>query len=255
MDRLLRPTVAELMAAFLVTFISGGAICVNAFLTQSGKTGIGPVGICLAAGLAYAIAVSATARTSGGHANPAITLAMLFVGRITATRAMYYVLAQFLGALIGGFFLTVIFGYTNIVSIPQVGLGTPHVYGLLELFGGNELTLQRMAMATLVELLVTFILVFAWFSTVVYQPHDRFRGFGVGLAAMAGMLIAYQLTGAAMNPARYLGTALWEAGVTADFGRLSDWYIYLLGPILGAVLAAWLYTSYVAPEESEVAAK
>lgn len=250
MDRLLRPSVAELMATFLVTFIGGGAICVDAFLVKSGKPGIGTVGVILATGLAYAIAVSATARTSGGHANPAVTIAMLFVGRITAARTLYYLLAQFLGAIIGGFFLTVLFGYTNIASDPSVALGTPHIYGLQELFGRNELNLQLIALATLVELLVTFVLVFAWFATVVYQPHDRFRGLGVGLAATAGMLIAYQLTGAAMNPARYFGTALWEAGVIADYSRLGDWYIYLLGPVLGAVLASWIYTSYVAPEEA-----
>src|SRR5688572_20356031 len=109
MDRLLRPSVAELMGVFLITFISGGAFCVDAFLAKSGQPSIGPVGVILAAGLAYAVAVSATARYSGGHVNPAVTIAMLFVGRISAARAGYYLLAQFLGAVIGGFFLTVIF--------------------------------------------------------------------------------------------------------------------------------------------------
>jgi aquaporin Z len=250
MDRLLRPCVAELIAAFIVTFVGGGAICIDAFLTRSGKPGVGLIGIILAQGIAYAIAVTATMRTSGGHANPAVTVAMLFVGKITAARAFYYILSQFLGAVIGGFFLTVLFQSTNIASDRQVALGTPHIFGLQELFGRNEINMQLLALATLVELLISFVLVFAFFATVVDYKNLRLGGLWVGLAATAGMILAYQLTGAAMNPARYFGTALWDAGMLSDFSRLGDCYIYILGPILGAVLASWIYTSYVSPEEA-----
>ena len=78
MDRLLRSCVAELLATFVFVFVAAGAICVNAFMTNQGKPGIGIVGICLAGGIAYAVVVTATMHISGGHANPAITLGLWF---------------------------------------------------------------------------------------------------------------------------------------------------------------------------------
>jgi MIP family channel proteins len=244
MDRLLRSCVAELLASFVFVFLAAGAICADAFMTNQGKPGIGILGICLAGGIAYAVVVTATMHMSGGHANPAITLGLWFAGKLEAGRALYYVMAQMLGAVIAGFFLTVIFGNTYAID-PKVALGTPHAAVLGNLFG-REMDVQLRALATLIELLCTFVLVFVFFGTVVYRQYVRVGGFAAGLAVTAAMLVAYQFTGAAMNPARYFGTGLWEAGVSSDYSRLADCYIYVLGPILGAVLAAWIYSSYVA---------
>jgi aquaporin Z len=242
MDRLLRPCVAELIGTFILTFIGGGAICTDAFLTSSLKPGIGLLGIALANGIAFAIAVSATMNVSGGHINPAVTTAMLFLGKIDGKRAFCYILSQLMGAVIGGFFLTVIFGYTKVVA--DASLGTPHSSALAGLFN-RDLDIQLIALATLIEMVLTFILVFAIFGTVVDPRAPKIGGFGVGLAIMIDILVGGPLTGAAMNPARYFGTALWEAGVRADFSRLSDCYIYIIGPVLGAVLASWIYSSWV----------
>lgn len=244
MDRLLRPCVAELIGTFILTFIGGGAICTNAFLTSSLQPGVGLLGIAVAHGIALAIAVSATMNVSGGHINPAVTTAMLFLGKIDAKRAFCYIFSQLMGGIIAGFFLTVIFGYTTVVTGPT-GLGTPHASTLTTLFQGRELDVQLIALATLIEMVLTFILVFAIFGTVVDPRAPKIGGFGVGLAIMIDILVGGPLTGAAMNPARYFGTALWEAGVRSDFSRLSDCYIYIIGPVLGAVLAAWIYSSWV----------
>jgi aquaporin Z len=243
MDRLLRPCIAELIGVFILTFIGGGAICTDAFLTASLKPGIGLLGIAVANGVALAIAVSATMNVSGGHINPAVTTAMLFLGKIDGKRAFCYIFSQLMGGIIAGFFLTVIFGFTKVVT-SDVGLGTPHAAPLAGLFN-REVDVQLIALATLIEMVLTFILVFAVFGTVVDPRAPKIGGFGVGLAIMIDILVGGPLTGAAMNPARYFGTALWEAGVRADFSRLGDCYIYIVGPVLGAVLAAWIYSSWV----------
>ncbi len=249
MDKLLRPCVAELLATFLLTFIAGGAICTDAFLTLSGNQGIGVLGIAVAYGVVLAIAATATMNISGAHINPAVTIAMLFVGRVNTTRAFWFIVSQLLGAVIAGFFLTVIFGYTKVVS--SAGLGTPHVAGLGKLFN-RELDMQLIALATLVELLLTFVLVFCIYGTAIDPRAPKIGGFGIGLAVMVDSLVGGPLTGAAMNPARYFGTALWEAGILSDFSRLSDCYIYIIGPVLGAILASWIYESYVMEEKPKV---
>jgi MIP family channel proteins len=243
MDRLLRPCIVELLGTFLLTFIGGGAICTDAFLTLSGKPGVGLLGIAMAHGIALAIAVSAAMNISGGHINPAVTIAMLFLGKIDGKRALCYIFSQLMGAIIAGFFLTVIFGYTQVPN--AASLGTPHFAENFKALFHRDADLQLTALATLVELILTFILVFAIFGTVVDPRAPRIGGFGVGLAIMIDILVGGPLTGAAMNPARYFGTAVWEAGILSDFSRLSDCYVYIVGPVLGAVLASWIYASYV----------
>jgi MIP family channel proteins len=243
MDRLLRPCIAELIGVFIFIFIGAGAICTDYFLTSSLKPGIGLLGIALAHGLTMAIVVSATMNISGGHINPAVTIALLFLGKIEAKRALFYIIAQLIGAIFAGFFLSLIFSGTKVVT-SEVGLGTPHASSIAILLN-RDLDYQLIALTTLIEMILTFILLFAYFGTVVDPRAPKIGGFGVGLAITVAMLMGSPLTGAAMNPARYFGTGLGEAIIRADFARLSDFYIYLIGPILGAVLAAWIYSSWI----------
>jgi MIP family channel proteins len=245
-DKLLRPCVAEMVGTFLLTFIGGGAICTDSFLRLSGQPGIGLVGIALAHGIILAIAATAALNVSGGHINPAVTLTMLFFGRINGTRALWYIFSQLLGAVIAGFFLTIIFANTQVPN--ESALGTPHFAANLKKLFNRDVDLQLTALATLVELLLTFVLVFSIFGTAVDPRSPRIGGFGIGLAVLCGILVGGPLTGAAMNPARYFGTAVWEAGILQDFSRLGDCLVYILGPVIGAVLAGWVYTGYVMEE-------
>lgn len=244
MNQLYKQSIAELLGTFFITFIGAGAICVDAFLQFSGQPSIGPLSIAVAQALAVAIAITFTMNVSGGYCNPAVSFALLFTGRLEYKQTTYYVFAQFLGALLAGFFLTVIFGYAG-NTVSTVALGTPHCADRLKALFNRDMDLQLTAMATLIELIMTFLLVLAIYGTAIDRRTPRVGGFGVGAAVLVIILVGAAFTGACMNPARYLGTAVWEAGIQNDWSKIGDWYIYFIGPVLGAVLAAWIYSSYV----------
>ncbi len=234
MDRFLRPCLAEMIGTFFLCFIVAGAICSDALMPGT----LGIIGVALAYGLILSLAVTATVNASGGHLNPAITITQWVLGKIDTPQMIYYVVAQLLGALIAGMFLTLMFASS--ADVMAAGLGTPHLSDKIGIGGFN-----RFLMATVIEMVFTFVMVFIFFATVVDPRGHKVAGFGVGLAAAAAYLVAGSLTGAALNPARYFGVAFWEAGVKADFSKLGDFPVYITGPILGALGAGWIYSNYL----------
>lgn len=234
MDRYLRPCMAEMIGTFFLCFITAGAICTDAM----NKGALGLVGIALAYGLILSLAVTATVKASGSHLNPGITITFWVLGKIDTPQMLFYVLSQILGALVAGMFITLIFGAS--ADALAAGLGTPHISDKIV----NE-GMGRFLLATVIEMVMTFVMVFLFFCTIVDPKGQKVAGFGVGLAAAACYLVGGTLTGAALNPARYFGLAFWEAGTKSDFSRLSDFPVYITGPILGALAAGWLYSNYL----------
>jgi aquaporin Z len=208
----------------------------------------GLLGIALAQGIALALAVTATINISGGHINPAVTICQWVLGKIDTPQMVAYIVSQLLGGVIAGFFIVIIF-HGSAAGSGGSPYGTPHVNKDLFLSGSNI-----MWMAALIELVLTFILVFTIFGTAIDPRAPKIGGFGIGLAITCDILVGGPLVGAAMNPARYFGLALWEAGIAGNAGPLSDFYVYIIGPVLGAILAGWIYTNFVLPpEKKEVA--
>jgi glycerol uptake facilitator-like aquaporin len=163
------------------------------------------------------------------------------LGKIDTPQMLYYVAAQLLGGLIAGGLITLIFGAT--VALTNAQLGTPHVSPDLTVAVAGDLS--RYAMASVIEAVLSFIVVFAFFGTIVDPRAPKIGGLGIGLAIVSGVLVAGPLTGAAMNPARYFGLAFWEAGVTGEFSRMRDFPVYIVGPVLGAITAGWVYTAFI----------
>lgn len=89
--------------------------------------------------------------------------------------------------------------------------------------------------------MLTVFLLWAVFGTAVSPNAPRIAGFGIGLVVAAGILIGGPLTGAAMNPARWLGPA-------AAAAHFNDWWIYWIGPLLGGVLAGFSYKYFFASD-------
>ena len=215
----LRKSVAELVGTFALVFVGAGSIIANEF--SGGQVGL--LGIALAHGLVLAIAISATGHISGGHINPVVTICFLITRRLGVTTAIYYVVAQFVGAVLAALLLRVIFP-ESAWAAESVKLGTPLV--------ASEISF---ATAVLVELVLTFFLVFAIFGTAGDpQGPKGIAGFGIGLVLVFDILVGGPLTGAAMNPARTFGPAL--AGVYWD-----DHLVYWIGPLIGGLAAAVLY--------------
>jgi MIP family channel proteins len=216
MQKTLRPLVAEFLGVFMFTFIGAGAIILNTY--RDGIIGL--VGIAVASGLSFAIAVTATMNISGGHINPAVTLGLWSVGRIGWKQAALYVVAQLLGAVIAALALKGLFpdGASHVAQLgaPRLATDTTFTQGIL------------------VEAILTFFLAFAVMATVVDAAAPKVAGWAVGLTVCMGMLAAGGITGGAMNPARAFGPALVA-------GAWLSQLVYWIGPILGAVAAMQVY--------------
>lgn len=209
----------EAIGAFLLVFLGSGAIIASTSVSASSPLLL----VALAHGIALAIAVTIAMNISGGHINPAVTIAMFVTRRIKSGEAAVYIVAQIIGALIGAAVL---------LSMPTqigaaAGWGVPNLAAGISVWQGIFL-----------EALITFVLVIAVFGTAVDKRAPKIAGFGVGLALFTGILVAGPFTGAAANPARALGPEI----ATMSF---SHWYVYWIGPILGAVIAALLYDYFV----------
>jgi MIP family channel proteins len=220
-----RALVAEAAGTFMFFAIGAGSIVANQM--TSGVVGL--VGIALAHGLALAIAVSSFGAISGGHFNPAVTLGVFVAGKHPRERVLTYWAAQLVGALAAGFFLRLAFVHAP-SAVSATHLGTPALAP-----GVDPLT------AILIELVLTVFLLWAVFGTAVSPNAPRIAGFGIGLIVAADILVGGPLTGAAMNPARWFGTAI--AGQFLD-----NWYVYWIGPLLGGALAGLTYRYLFASE-------
>ena len=203
---------AEFVGTFTLVFVGAGSIV---FASDAGL-----VGVALAHGLAIAVMASAVGHISGGHFNPAVTFGFLVTRRIAPPLAAVYCVAQLAGAALGAAALRLTF--PDDAGLDQ---GVPVLGATIGAGAGIAL-----------EAILTFFLVWVIFATAA-DPGGAFKaiaGLAIGLTITIDILAAGPLTGAAMNPARSLGPELvlnvWD-----------DFWVYLVGPLLGAALAALVY--------------
>ncbi len=214
-----RAAVAEFIATLLFIFLGAGTVVVTGGLIKEGLTSARLVAIAVAHGLAIALLVAATARVSGGHINPAVTFGALITGKINLQRAMTYVVAQLLGAVVGAGLLTLV--------IPAAAQGNLGAHGL-----GAGITPGGGLVA---EIVLTFALVFVVFATAVDpKGPGHLAPLAIGFTILVDHLAGVPITGAGMNPARTFGPALVA-------GAWDNHWIYWIGPLVGAALAAWIY--------------
>ena len=186
------------------------------------------VAIALAHGLGLSVAVSAFGGLSGGQFNPAVTFGLAIAGKHPWPRVPTYWIAQAVGGLVAGYALRYAFDFDP-SALSRTHVGTP---GL----GANVTDLTGIV----VEAILSIFLLWAVFGTAVSPLAPRIAGFGIGLMVAADILGGGAITGAAMNPARWLATA-----VPANF--YEHWYVYFVGPLVGAAIAALSYRFVFAP--------
>lgn len=211
--------IAEFIGTFALIFIGAGSIIVSP--TTGGALGT-LVGIALAHGLTIAAFGSATGHISGGHLNPAVTVSLMATGRIDPVRGLMYIVSQCLGAIVAAFLLTVAMP-ADLVTAAK--LGTPLLAPNMTVAGG-----------IILEAITTFFLVFVIHGTAVDVRGPKVGALFIGLTVALDILAIGPLTGAAMNPARSIGPALMS-------GHLENFWLYWVGPIIGALGAAFLYSS------------
>ena len=208
-----RALLAEACGTFWFFFIGAGAI-----LTVASGSGGGLLDVALAHGIALAIAVSAFGAMSGGHFNPAVTFGLAIAGKHPWARVPTYWIAQLVGGLAAGFLLRYVFDFA-IAAVDKTHLGTPALAGTI-----------TPTVGVVIEAVLTLFLVWAVYGTAVSPQAPRIAGFGIGLTVMTDILLGGPLTGAAMNPARHIATAI-------PAGFFDNWWVYWIGPLLGAAAA------------------
>ena len=210
---------AEAVGTFLFFFVGAGSILATAGVITGNPGTADLVAVALAHGLVLAVLVSSFGAISGAHFNPAVTFGVWLVGRISTMRAIWYVWAQLVGALAAGLALLLVFGEGG----RRLALGAPGLSAGVSPVAGIA-----------IEAILTMVLLFAVFGTAIDPRAPKLGGFAIGLAVAADILVGGPLTGAAMNPARWFGPA-----VVA--GAFTDWYVWWIGPLLGAGIAGLIY--------------
>ena len=216
-----RSSAAEFVATFLFVFIGAGAVVSLGIFSSEGGGALGGnlVAIAMAHGLAIAILVSATANISGGHINPAVSIAAVLTRKISVTRGGMYVIAQVAGAILGALLLKAV-----IPDSLEGGLGSHAILPEIGVTGG-----------LIVEIVLTFALVFVVFATAIDpKGPSHLAPLAIGGAVLVIHLVAVPLTGASVNPARTIGPAL-------AAGQWADHWVYWAGPLLGGAIAGILY--------------
>lgn len=256
MNPSLRAAVVEFVGTFALVLATSGAVIADGIPALSGHAGFGKIGIAVAAGAAYAAALAFTVRLSGGFLNPAVTVTLWVFQRIENLKAIYLLAAQFAGATVAGLALRGLF-LVNEAALVDTRMGVPHLN--LKAFDVAQVDRATVFLGIGLETLLTFLLVFAIFALFFDSRFRRTAGEAVhrlnylwlGLFVVAVTLAAGGLTGASMNPARWLGTVVWEMTVPGleEQRPWADHGPYWIGPILGSLLAGVLYTYVVLPPD------
>ncbi len=206
----------------------GSAVLAAAFP----ELGIGFHGVALAFGLTVVTMAYAVGHISGGHFNPAVTAGLVAGGRLPASQALPYIVAQVLGAIAAAAILYVIAtGQTG------VDLGRFASNGYAELSpGGYSLTA-----ALVCEVVMTAFFLFVIMGATDDRAPAGFAPLAIGLCLTLIHLISIPVTNTSVNPARSTGVALFAGGA-----YISQLWLFWLAPIVGGVLGALTYKCVVA---------
>ncbi|SOB41057.1 MIP/aquaporin family protein [Latilactobacillus sakei] len=207
----MRRYAAEFIGTFMLVFLGTGAVVIAKADTLT---------IGLAFGLTVTVMAYAFGGVSGGHFNPAVSIAMMVNKRLEAKDGVFYIVAQFLGAIVASGLLSVLI---NALDLSRTG------------FGQTDFPKIGAGVAFLVEVIVTF----SFILVILMTTSDRFGNsqmapLAIGITLSLLIIVALNLTGGSLNPARSFGPAIFAGG-----SALAHYWVYLAAPIVGAILAAF----------------
>src|SRR5882672_4097730 len=222
------------VAEFVGTFVLVFASCGSAVLAGDK---IGFLGVSLAFGLSLLAMVYAIGPISGCHINPAVTVGILISKKMDAKYAAGYIVAQILGAILASALLLLIVkgapgGYDpSVAGFAANGYGdhSPGHYSLLSAF--------------LVEIVLTFFLVFTVLGATDIRAPVGFAGISIGFVLTLVHLVGIPVTNTSVNPARSIGPAIFVGG-----WALTQLWVFIVAPVIGAAIAAGVYLVVVASE-------
>jgi len=199
--------IAELIGTFTLVFCGCGAIVTNEF-SQGTVT---HSGIALTFGLVVMSLIYAFGEISGAHFNPAVTIAFTYAKKFPLKEIPKYLLAQCIGAIIAALLLLVLFPENEFLgtTLPKIDVWRVFLF----------------------EVILTFFLMLVIINVSTGSKESGIMaGIAIGGVVWFEAQFAGPITGASMNPARSIGPALVS-------GHLEHLWIYILAPIIGAILA------------------
>ena len=220
----MKKPLAEFIGTFtLVLFGCGAAVIAGA--------DIGLAGISFAFGLALIAMAYGIGPVSGCHINPAVSLGAVAAGRMTLPEAIPYMIAQVAGAIVAALVLMIIATGKADYSVAGNGLGQNG-------WGTGYLGEYSMGAAFVFELVATFlfmVVILGATGSTAPAP-SALAGLAIGLTLVVIHLVGINVTGVSVNPARSIGPALFAGGAA-----LSQLWLFIVAPILGAVAAGLLF--------------
>jgi aquaporin Z len=225
----------KLGAEFFGTFwlVLGG--CGSAVLAAGfPEMGIGFVGVSLAFGLTVLTMVYAVGHISGGHFNPAVSFGLWSAGKFEASELLPYIVAQVLGGTVGALVL-------YLIATGQAGfeVGGFASNGFGELSPGK----YNLTAVLITEVVFTFMFLFIILGSTSKNAPAGFAGISIGLGLTLIHLVTIPVSNTSVNPARSTAAALF-----ADTAALSQVWVFWVAPIVGAVLAGFVWKFFASED-------
>lgn len=233
--------IAEFFATLILVVVGCGvAIGVGC------NTSAGVLATAAAFGLSIVILAYTVGQVSGGHANPAVSLAMALRGDITWKEFAYYCCAQVLGALVGSGILALLF-----FTVKSTGANSlDHIQAYM---GASDYSFGVVAIGLVAEVVLSFLFILAVLGATSKKEYGHIGGILIGLALFGVHLLGIPLTGTSVNPARALSAIIFnmfDSG--ANLGHLGLTLIaVIIGPMIGAFLASCLWKTLSAKKEEK----
>ncbi len=216
--------IAEFIGTFtLVLFGCGAAVIAGG--------DIGLTGISFAFGLALIGMAYGIGAVSGCHINPAVSLGMVAAGRMEMGEAIKYIIAQVAGAIVAALVLLLIANGKADYTVAENGLGQNG-------WGAGYLGEYGVLSAFVFEVVATFLFVVVILGSTGAGAPAAIAGLAIGLTLVVIHLVGINVTGVSVNPARSIGPALFAGG-----GAIGQLWLFIVAPIIGAVLAGLLFNS------------
>jgi aquaporin Z len=215
----------KFFAEFIGTFILVLGGCGTAVFAGGN---VGYLGVSLAFGLTIVAAAYAIGHISGAHLNPAVSLGIWASGRMSGKDLVPYICAQIIGAIVAASVIFLI--ATNKAGFESIGGFAANGYGDHSPGGYNMLA------ALVAETVLTFVFLLVILGVTDKNAPSRLAGLVIGLTLALIHLISIPITNTSVNPARSISQAIFAGG-----WALVQLWLFILAPIVGAVLAGIVY--------------
>jgi aquaporin Z len=215
--------IKALAAEFIGTFMLMSSVLGAAFYSFGAKAGAaGILGVALSIGLTVMALARSIGHISGGHYNPAVTVGLVAGGRFDAGSAISYIIAQCIGALAS----CLVFSLVGNTGDAFAANG----YGSLSMLGSS------LSSVFILETVLTAFFLIVIMGATRKDAAAGFAPLAIGMTLTAIHIMAIPVSNASVNPARSLGSAVFAGGEA-----LAQLWVFIVAPILGAVIGALVY--------------